>query len=342
MDAASVVKRVVLTLGLALLTSSGTADATPQFGRLSETEQKLLDLARRLRERKDTEGLVLALNAASELRGGRSSHVKREIIRALADMNPTKAVIDALIREVGSEGAGPSSRAEAAKALGSTGDKRALDALVPVARGRRQNDDIAARAFRLAAVQALSKLGGPRARKALLECLGDLQEHAVVRRGALFSLMGMKLSEADRCAVVLLAANPDEAAAVWKPIIGLPQRTGDLRWVAPLLEVLGRLSALMEGKNEDARRKASQVFLAGLRSLESALHKPVERLGCRLVPRAGAAIFSGKSGKKLLSYERAELLKSPEERKRVLGFWAKWWSDNETRRRSRARRGRRG
>ena len=319
-------KRVFWSAVAAGLVAS-TCHASPPVLSISEDEKELSELVRRLGESKDADGLLIAWRAASQMRSGQGGRVKRRIIAELSTLKPTKATTDVLIEEM-RNGNEPQTRIDAIGILGDRGRKRVLDALATVAQEPSHKGDGAHHAVRVAAVQALAKLGGPRPKAVLLKLLADWKQPESVRNAVPPLLGHLKLSDAERRTVLDLIINPRESALLISRIVRLPDRTSDPGWIGPAIGALSDLSRLMAEKDRKGKGKAAKTFRSALRALERGLQKHIEPVGCRLTRRMGAVTLA-RATDVLITYDHARLLRDEKERKRILAFWADWWEANK-------------
>ena len=319
-------KRVFLWAVAAGVVASA-CHASPPTLSISEDEKELSELVRRLGETKDADGLLIAWRAASQMRSGHGGRVKRRIIAALGTLKPTRAATDVLIEEM-KNGSGPQTRIDAIRTLGDWGKKRVLDVLVAVAQEPSSKGDGAHHAVRVAAVQALAKLGGARAKALLLKLLADREQPEPVRNAVIPLVRHLELSGAERHTVTGLITDPRESPSLISEIVRLPRRTDDPSWIGPVIKALSRVSELMESEDKTAKQRASKTFRSALRVLEGTLQKHVEPIGCRLTRRMGAVTLA-RATDVLITYDHAKLLRDASERGRVLAFWTNWWETNK-------------
>jgi len=317
-----------LLIVLTLVSTVRAADMPPPK---SEETERLLALVRELDARKDTEGLLLALQAAQGLPRRDQGVVIYRIIAALrkADIEKLKseASVDALGREVEKGFAG------AVGLLARIGTERARRIIASAARS---NPNQQVRHY------ALGCLGtDPESIEILLKTAAELREkqNQDCRCVALQRLEQLPLEEEQyRLLLEAYIGAPEDSLA--EPVLILPGRKRDPVAIGPLLGALGKLSSRMEemeGKKDtqDAakEKKEKETILKcygrGMASLHAVLDYASKSVGYQIV--FGEHVSVAKGGKEVMSYIPRAAEKDPAERRRVLVFWTVWLAENKQR-----------
>jgi|GEM_PF-5220823 len=330
---------------------AGPAQAIPpRLPPMTEEEKKLDQLVDELCAKEDAEGLLLALEAASEMPSPTIGKINSKIISTLGKLKSVAAV-DALIKKA------EQSDIVAIQALGEIGDGRAVDALARVAQ------QASWKHVRHRALGAVAGIGGLRAREMVFETLANVTELSEVRLLALRVSREWvpPLKENEWRRILRLATNLDDPFA--SAILREAGRCDDPSVIGPLLEALPRLSALLEkageqpeddnleeketntsteelrtlirqlsqrvGYSEDDEfgKTATKAFLTGLASLERLARKFEKQAGYSVILRRDVSVL--KEGKKQIRYEHTNLVNDAEQRKQVIAFWTAWWNENQ-------------